>query len=179
MTATLAKGNPLWDFAVWAYGQQGVEKACLALQDRLGADVNMLLFCCWLAYRNTPTTHLGKILGAALKVSREWQGNLIIPLRTSRQNLKNTVETLVGNERVAATALRERLKECELEMEQLQVLSLCGVVTDVGGETARAPLEQKDDALGNLKLYATAAGITLDPMAEMHVMRILTAVFGA
>lgn len=177
----LAKGNPLWDYAVWAYGLPGVEKAGLALQDRLGADVNMVLFCCWLAYRGTPAAHLAKYLGVAVKTSREWQSNLVAPLRTARENLKGIIEAsaLVGNERVAASAVRERVKQCELEMEQLQILSLYAIVTDAGGESARSPLEQKDDALNNLKLYFAAAGVTLDPLGQTHVMRILTAIFGA
>lgn len=177
----LAKGNPLWDFAVWAYAEPGVEKACLSLQNRLGADVNMVLFCCWLAYRGTGAAQLAKYLGAAMKTSREWQGNLAGPLRTSRENLKTVIEstTLVGNERSAATALRERLKQCELELEQLQTFSLYAIVTDAGGEMARSPLEQKDDALNNLTIYFGAAGVTLDPQGQAHVMRILSAVFGA
>ena len=178
---TIAKGNPLWDFVTWAYAEPGVEKACLALQNRQGADVNMVLFCCWLAYRGG-TNNLAKHLGAALKMSREWQGNLVGPLRTCRENLKNVIETssLVGNDRAAATALRERIKQCELEMEQLQTLSFYALVgDDRAGELARAPAEQKDDALNSLTVYFAATDVKLDPLGQTHVMRILTAIFGA
>ena len=177
----LAQGNPLWEYVVWAYAEPGVEKASLSLQNTAGADVNMVLFCCWLAYRGTAPAHLGKYLGAALKISREWQGNLVGPLRTARTHLKTVIETgtLVGNERAAAAGLRERVKQCELEMEQLQVVSLYALVTDGGGESERAPSEQEDDALSNLKLYFAAAGLTLDPMGLVYVMRVLTALFGA
>src|ERR1700746_1323322 len=98
---SLAKDNPLWGFVVWAYAASGVEKACLALQNRNGADVNMVLLCCWLAYRGTGTGSFARHLGAALKTSREWQHNLVEPLRKCRENLKSIVESsmLVGNER--------------------------------------------------------------------------------
>jgi uncharacterized protein (TIGR02444 family) len=180
--ATIAKGNPLWDFAVWAYAEPGVEKACLALQNRFAIDVNMVLFCAWLAYRGTGTTHLAKFLGSALKMSREWQRTLVAPLRDCRENMKDVIETstLVGNDRVAAAELRERIKQCELDVEQLQTLALYALVADGSDETAtRAPAEQKDDALNNLTVYFAATGVKLDPLGQTHVMRILTAVFGA
>jgi uncharacterized protein (TIGR02444 family) len=178
----IAKGNPLWDFVMWAYAEPGVEKACLALQDRFGADVNMVLFCAWLAYRGTGTSHLARYLGSALKLSREWQRSLVEPLRICRENLKDAIETssLIGSDRVAAGSLRERIKQCELEMEQLQTISLYALVTDGADDgMARSPAEQKDDALNNLTVYFAATGVKLDPLGQAHVMRILTAVFGA
>jgi len=179
---TVAKGNPLWDFAVWAYAQPGVETACLSLQNRLNTDVNMVLFCAWLAYRGTPTTHLAAYVGAALKLSRQWQGSLVGPLRTCRENLKGVIESssLVGNDRAAAIALRERIKQSELELEQLQLLAFHALVADSGtGGLSRPPAEQKDDALNNLSVYFAANDIRLDPQGQAHVMRILTVLFGA
>ena len=38
-----------WAFSLDVYGRPGVAPACLALQDRHGLDVNLLLFCCWAA----------------------------------------------------------------------------------------------------------------------------------
>ncbi len=178
----IAKGNPLWDFVTWAYAEPGIEKACLALQNRLGADVNMVLFCTWLAYRGTGTTHLAKFLGAALKLSREWQRTLVEPLRSCRENMKDVIETslLVGSDRAAASDLRERVKQCELDMEQLQTLAFYSLINDGSDQAiARAPSEQKDDALNNLTVYFSATGIKLDPLGQTHVMRILTTVFGA
>ena len=37
----------LWDFSVRTYRKDGVADACLSLQNDHGADVNMLLYCCW------------------------------------------------------------------------------------------------------------------------------------
>ncbi len=179
---SIGKGNPLWDFVSWAYAEPGVEKPCLALQNRLGADVNMVLFCAWLAYRGTGTAHLARFLAAALKLSREWQRNLVEPLRSARENLKDVIEAsdLVGSSRATAGALRDRIKQCEVDMEQLQTLTFYSLVTGGNDEgIARAPAEQKDDALNNLTVYFTATGIKLDPLGQAHVMRILTAIFGA
>ncbi|HEX6103216.1 MAG TPA: TIGR02444 family protein, partial [Alphaproteobacteria bacterium] len=38
---------PFWSFSVALYGRPGVAPACLALQDRFGCDVNLLLFAIW------------------------------------------------------------------------------------------------------------------------------------
>jgi uncharacterized protein (TIGR02444 family) len=179
---SIAKGNPLWDFSTWAYAEPGVEKACLALQSRLGIDVNMVMFCAWLAYRGTGSAHLARYLAAALRLSREWQRTLVEPLRTARDNLKDVLDAsaLVGNDRASAVSLRERIKQCELDMEQLQTMAFYGLVTDNADEgAARSPVEQKDDALNNLTVYFAATGVKLDPLGQTHVMRILTAIFGA
>ena len=64
-----AKDNPLWDFVTTTYKEPGVEKACLALQSRLGADVNMVMFCIWLAYRGAGSANLARYLGAALRIT--------------------------------------------------------------------------------------------------------------
>jgi uncharacterized protein (TIGR02444 family) len=181
VAASIAKGNPLWDFSTWAYSEPGVDKACLALQNRLGADVNMVMFCMWLAYRGTGSSHLARFLGAALKLSREWQRTLVEPLRGARENLKDVIDAsaLVGNDRSAAAELRERIKQCELDMEQLQTLAFYALVADGTDDTmTRSPAEQKDDALNNLTVYFAATGVKLDPLGHTHVMRILTAVFG-
>ncbi len=182
----IARGNPLWDFVVWAYAEPGVEKACLSLQNRLGVDINMLLFCAWLAYRGTGTAHLAKFLGPALKLSREWQRTLVGPLRGCRENMKDVIETsgLTGLDRAAAADLRERIRQCELDMEQLQTLAFYSLVVGEGGATEegsalRSSADQKDDALNNLTVYFAATGVKLDPLAQTHVMRILTAIFDA
>jgi len=186
MTASLideaVRANPLWDFATWAYKREGVEKACLALQNRLNADVNLVLFCIWLSYRGAGAGNLATYLGTALKISRDWQKNLVEPLRTARQNLKAMLAaaSFGDAEQPAAEALRQHIKQCELDMERLQTLALYALVT-TGEDTGmtRSPAEQKDDARNNLTVYFAATGIKLDPLAETHVMRILTAVFGA
>ena len=45
----LIEENPFWDFSLKFYGQQNIASSCLALQESVGADVNILLYCCWVA----------------------------------------------------------------------------------------------------------------------------------
>jgi uncharacterized protein (TIGR02444 family) len=177
----VAKGNPFWEFATWAYSQPGVDKAMLSLQSRMGVDINMVLFCVWLAYRGSNGNDLAQHLAGALKMSRAWQRDLVEPIRMCRENLKVIIEgpDLFGRNREAATALRERLKANELDLEALQILGLFGLVS-TGDDDEGAPIDivtQKEDAQNNLNVYFAATGITLDHLAQSHVLRVLNGVF--
>lgn len=177
----IAKGNPFWEFSTWAYSQSGVDKALLSLQDRVGADVNMVLFCVWLAYRGSDGNDLAQHLAGALKLSREWQKNLVEPLRTSRNNLKTVIDgpDLIGRSRESANEIRERLKAVEIDLEALQILGLFNLVS-TGDIDEGAPVDiamQKEDAQNNLNVYFAAMSIELDHLAQSHVLRILNGVF--
>ncbi|MBT4739962.1 MAG: TIGR02444 family protein [Rhodospirillaceae bacterium] len=176
-----AKGNPFWEFATEAYSQPGIDKALLSLQSRMGVDINMVLFCVWLAYRGSNGNDLAQHLASALKMSREWQRDLVEPVRTCRENLKVIIDgpDLIGRNREAATALRERLKANELDLEALQIIGLYGLVS-TGDHDDGAPVDiatQKEDAQNNLNVYFAATGVTLDHLAQSHVLRILNGVF--
>lgn len=174
------QSNALWEFATWAYKEPGVEKACLSLQGKNAIDVNILLFCLWLAHIGVGSSTLACTLGSALKLSRDWQRNFVEPLRNVRENMKDMIDNadMVGPNRAAALELRERVKACELDMEHLQILALFALVQDAEARQ-RSPAEQKDDANNNLTVYFSATGVKLDPLGQAQVMRILNAVFGA
>lgn len=40
--------NPFWDYSLAYYSRPEVSLCCLEYQDQYGANVNLLLFCCWL-----------------------------------------------------------------------------------------------------------------------------------
>ncbi len=175
------QSNPLWDFTVWAYKEPGVEEACLALQDKHGVDVNILMFCLWLAQIGAGPSGLARYLSGALKLSRDWQRGLVEPLRHVRRTMKAFIANadMAGAERAAASALRERVKACEQDMEHLQVLALHALVQEPSEAGTRSPAEKKDDAGNNLTAYFSATGVKPDPLVQAQVTRILTAVFGA
>jgi uncharacterized protein (TIGR02444 family) len=74
--------NPFWDFSLAVWGREAVEPACLALQERHGLDVNLLLFCGWAGRR-------GRALGAAdierlIEAARPWRAATVLPRNGSR-----------------------------------------------------------------------------------------------
>ena len=53
-----------WLFSLALYGQSGVEPSCLELQNNFSADVNILLWCGWLAWDHGHIVTLDEIDGA-------------------------------------------------------------------------------------------------------------------
>ena len=117
--------NPFWDFSLVVYPRPGVVEACLALQDRLGLDVNLLLFCCWAG-------SLGWRLEAPDMVRlteevAEWQRDVIGPLRGVRRRLKGPSDEATGD----VAALRRVVKDCELEAERIEQAMLHAALAEL------------------------------------------------
>lgn len=103
------QAEPLWDFALALYGHEGIERACLTLQDDAGVDVCELLWQCWLY-------HGGVMLQAepaALAEVRRWQAEITRPLRQLRRTLKDEAMRRKG-----VADLRQTLKHAELKAER-------------------------------------------------------------
>jgi uncharacterized protein (TIGR02444 family) len=112
----------LWDWAVRAYGGDGVAEACLCLQDEDGQNVPLLLWAVWLADQGI---ELGESpAGKAAALARNWSDDLIGPLRLLRRRLKT--ELTVADEAVRLP-LREKIKAIELEAEQALMIKLAAL----------------------------------------------------
>lgn len=86
-------------------------EACLTLQERLGLDVNLLLFCLW-AGRCGHRLEPGE-LSALQAAATPWHEAVVRPLRGVRRALK-------GSGDPEREALRQRIKADELEAERLE-----------------------------------------------------------
>lgn len=144
--------NPFWSYSLRVYKRPGMASACIALQDRAGVDVNLLLFCLWAGRSRIvlrPTT-----VKAALAVSNEWRSHIVEPLRSVRRHLKDPAQASM-----VLRALRERVLALELQAERLQqdaFYALASPVKPGKGEPAML-------AADNLAAYCRAAGIRLAP----------------
>ncbi len=106
--------HPFWDFSLAVYGREGVAQACVALQDRRGLDVNLLLFCCWAGSRGRRLDPVDlKGLDAAV---RPWREAVVRPLRGIRRWLK----TQAPAPGTPAHRLRVRVKADELQAEAVE-----------------------------------------------------------
>jgi len=103
-----------WQFSLAFYGQAKVARACLALQDRTGADVNLLLLCCWLArYRRQLDAAGLEALNAAIA---DWRSCVIEPLRHARRALRPSFDNY---QQAPQAALRQNILEAELAAEKI------------------------------------------------------------
>lgn len=144
-------GSAFWDFSIRFYALPGVAAACIELQDRHGADVNVLLYVLFLAARGRTVTRddLARIDAAVAG----WRREVVVPLRSVRRSLRDPIG---GSNPDRAQSLRTEVKRIELEAERIQQETLERLIptADQGAATrARAEAER-----ANLAAYCAHLG---------------------
>ena len=113
--------NEFWRFSLSVYSPDEVAQECLSLQEALGLDVNILLFCAWLGTRSIVLRR--EAIEAACQVIARWHDNIVRPLRRVRQHLKTQGDPFAS--------LRTRVKAFELEAEQIEQAMLFAYARDI------------------------------------------------
>ncbi len=173
-TSSAFPPNELWDFSSRIHARGGVADSCLGLQDRLGLDVNVLLFCCWVAASGRGDFHPDE-LENAMAAAECWRRSVILPLRELRRFLKGDVAPAP---RRFADDLRRVAAESELHAERIEQLMLSEVI----GRPAEGPYDpiaQVAAAAGNVQEYLAALGVETDAEDRADLRHVLTAVFPA
>lgn len=161
-------GAGLWDFSRQVYGRPGVEPACLALQDRHGVDVNLLLFCCWVATRGVTLDR--QTLTAAEAAVAGWRNQVVRPIRALRRRLKRETE---GFPAAAVAALRGQLLEAELQAERLEQQRLEAFLPAATESSESGPML----ALRALRLYFRQEGVDPDDVDDRDCLALLAGSF--
>jgi uncharacterized protein (TIGR02444 family) len=105
------ESDALWRFSLAFYALPGVAEALIALQDRDGLDVNLILFALWLgASGRGLLTSDG--LAAADRTTRAIRAEIVEPLRALRRRLRTNPDANVQH-------LRDGVKALELTAEKL------------------------------------------------------------
>jgi len=142
-------GAAFWDFSLEIYGFGGVADASLRLQDTVGKDVNIALYC----------VYAGLVLGIRLdqgglerleNAVGTWNDVSVKPLRAIRRALKQ----LQPDDHVAE--FRKRVQAIELEAERMAQRRLAAALPP----THPSPGDM-DLARDNLLLYAGDAALPL------------------
>ncbi len=165
--------HPFWNFSLEIYAAEGVSGACLDLQERRGCDVNILLFCCWLGASGRPTLTAER-LRSILKVSDEWQAEIVGPLRQVRRVLKERPWNASLPETVDAA--RRRVADAELAAEHAEQLKLAGLYNPPA-DRDRAVEKRLRAAVGNLGVYAVCLGVVPDDKDRASVAALMRATF--
>jgi uncharacterized protein (TIGR02444 family) len=103
--------NEFWRFSLAVYKPADVAAECLALQEAVGLDVNLLLFCAWLGTRAIVLSRSD--IEAASRVVASWHASVVRPLRGVRRHIKTQYGDAFEN-------LRSRVKDDELQAEQVE-----------------------------------------------------------
>jgi uncharacterized protein (TIGR02444 family) len=106
----LVLDNPFWRFSLAIYSTPGISAECLALQETIGINVNLLLFCAWIGAENQIRLTQTELEEFSATV-HDWHEQVIIPLRRARQALK-----VIGDH----AEFRDKVKRVELEGEKIE-----------------------------------------------------------
>lgn len=166
------RGTPdadaFWAFSLRTYGRDGVEAACLDLQDEHGFDVNLILLCLWIA-----ETELGALAPEVLDKLRSaiapWMIDVVEPLRAVRRVLKTPLP--LGASPGEAEPCRQMVKAVELDAERIVQRIL---VRALAGQPATAHGSAHDAARASLAAYA---GLLPRSNAEPALERLQAAIF--
>ncbi len=133
-----------WTFSLKFYSRPEVANVCLDLQDRFGADVNIVLYGLWQASRGRRLSD-GDVRAVIERVGA-WQANVVRPLRTVRRFLKISAPAWPSQD---IDLLRQRVKAEELQAEHLQQITMETAFADLG-----EPENAKTAAVFIMKTYA-------------------------
>jgi len=138
--------NPFWAFSLQVYGRDTVKNACLTLQNRFCADVNILLFLCWrnsLGLPNPTADQIEEMTSVIADINRD----VIAPLRTVRT-------ALPGMDTPGAPEVRKKVLEAELSAEQMAQAALFQAFPHPSLQSEK----QDETALPALVLYFRTLG---------------------
>ena len=137
--------SAFWRFSLRFYARPNIAPACLELQDKAGADVNLLLFLLFLADRNRGLNT--QEIATLDRAVAQWRDSVIKPLRALRRGLKQGIEFIPGP---VSETFRSQIKRMELESEQIEQHRL-EEFADSGFGTPAVP--RTEAAGNNLALY--------------------------
>ena len=138
----LCDEEALWRFSLAFYARPCVSEALIALQDRAGCDVNLMLFALWLGVSGRNLTK--EELAIADRIARSIKANIVEPLRALRRKLRADPDLDIQH-------LREGIKALELTAEKAIQVRL-GRTARPGGSSAD-PAVRAAAAHANLALY--------------------------
>jgi uncharacterized protein (TIGR02444 family) len=127
------EGEAFWRFSLAFYAVPGAAGALIALQDREGLDVNLMLFALWLGVSGRGRLDCDTLMAADRAVG-EVRAGIVQPLRTLRRRLSQNPDPDVQD-------LRRGVKAIELAAEkvvQTRLARLAGPVCDAPADIAAA-----------------------------------------
>jgi uncharacterized protein (TIGR02444 family) len=138
----LCDDEALWRFSLAFYARPCVSEALIALQDRVGLDVNLMLFALWLGVSGRSLTK--EELAIADQIARSIRADIVEPLRELRRKLRADPDVDIQH-------LREGIKGLELAAEKVIQVRL-GRTARPGGRGAD-PAARAAAPRANLALY--------------------------
>ncbi|PJK31545.1 TIGR02444 family protein [Minwuia thermotolerans] len=164
--------NELWDYTTRVYARGRAKDACLTLQERVGLDVNVVLYCCWVASSGRGAFRKDELEGA-LDAVAEWRVHVVETLRELRRQLKGGIGEAP---RPLSDDLRRVVVECELHSEHVEILILHRSMARPGTGTFDR-YQQIEDSIANLLRYLTVMEVEPEDAGFEELVEVLAAAF--
>lgn len=165
-----------WDFSVRTYRTEAVPDACLSLQNDHGVDVNMLLYCCWVA--TVVVEFDDELFDQASQFSAQWADYVVIPLRNARTWMKHTGCITGQMSTDDCMQLREEVKTVEFAAEKMQQEFLDSITSVV--ESSNRSIGQVVTAVAaNLRIYFEWMHVEMTSDVKEKLATIVCAAFPA
>ncbi|MFM9886425.1 MAG: TIGR02444 family protein [Burkholderiales bacterium] len=151
----------IWPYVLRLYGVPEFGPAGIALQDSVGADVDILLYLCFLADRSRQARQDDAArIDASIKA---WRENVVKPVRALRRQLKDGIAPVPL---AVSDPIRNIVKNIELDVERIQLEAL---EREFPAESmAASNLDRQALARENVMAYAaTLGGFPDQPVAAL------------
>ena len=129
-----------WQYACDFYGRPSVTNTCLALQDELGLNVNLLLLLCWCEQNNKQLS--SEQISLLTQTVSRWHREYTKPLRQLRRKL--------SLDDSASVKVKQSVFDVEMELEKTEQCLLLGAynlfdcVVDKNAQNLQRYLAQAD-----------------------------------
>lgn len=138
--------HAFWDWSLECYDRPAVASACLRLQDQHGLNINICLWCCWLAEEGRTA---GPAIEQAINALKSWNGEITAAIRDIRRKLKDQPR---------AGALYRSVLACELDAEQVEQ----DILFELAADLPASPWNKEETAARALDDYARTRGVQPD-----------------
>ncbi len=163
--------NAFWRFSLSFYSRPGVAPACLALQNRRGVDVNVLLLAIYAAVQRNRMLTASELQAADDRVG-VWRGEIVKSLRQIRTRLKSGPEPAPS---ASTENLRTLVKAAELKAEQIEQALLVDFLDQLPPHFDPSPLDARSLIERVIRQYSSmSSGVQAEPEVDQAI-RVLTA----
>jgi len=135
-----------WNFSDLVYAREGVERACLSLQNRRGMDVNIALICLWLASKHVEV--VGPVFGEMDSAVSSWRDTIVRNLQQCRKQLPRFVGKMSDEHR---NSVKKAIKAAEIEAERAAQAKIIDALSKFPLRATNA--EPKELASVSLRVY--------------------------
>ena len=145
----------------------------IGLQDRLGVDVDVALYCVWCARTGRALNEAE--VRRAVRRTRSWQRGTVARLRGLRRALKLKIAAIADPaEARALAAFRKAVQKLEIEAERVELGMLARSAGPAGAPRTGAALGRA--ARANLDLYVSSLARRLAKQDKVDLAAVCRAV---